>query len=32
MVRVRLVDSPVSSESDDMVEMIEVPDRMFADG
>nr|VDD25821.1 unnamed protein product [Brassica oleracea] len=32
MVRVCLVDSPVSSESDDMVEMIEVPDRMFADG
>nr|VDD36778.1 unnamed protein product [Brassica oleracea] len=32
MVRVRLVDSPVSSESEDMVEMIEVPDRMFADG
>ncbi|KAL0759447.1 hypothetical protein Bca101_075597 [Brassica carinata] len=32
MVRVRLVDSPVSSESDDMVKMIEVPDRMFADG
>ncbi|CAG7870261.1 unnamed protein product [Brassica rapa] len=31
MVRVRLVNSPVSSESDDMVEMIEVPDRMFAD-
>ncbi|CAN6856716.1 unnamed protein product [Brassica oleracea] len=32
MVRVCLVDSPVSSESDDMVEMIEVPDCMFADG
>ncbi|CAN6871488.1 unnamed protein product [Brassica oleracea] len=32
MVRVRLVDSPVSSESDDMVKMIEVPGRMFADG
>ncbi|KAF3501391.1 hypothetical protein F2Q69_00041533 [Brassica cretica] len=32
MVRVRLVDSPISSESEDMVEMIEVPDRMFADG
>ncbi|KAH0868384.1 LOW QUALITY PROTEIN: hypothetical protein HID58_075406 [Brassica napus] len=32
MVRVRLVDSPVSSESEDMVEMIEVPDHMFADG
>uniref|UniRef100_A0A0D3CXZ3 DUF1985 domain-containing protein n=1 Tax=Brassica oleracea var. oleracea TaxID=109376 RepID=A0A0D3CXZ3_BRAOL len=31
MVRVRLVDSPVSSESEDMIEMIEVPDRMFAD-
>ena len=32
MVRVCLVDSPVSSESDDMVKMIKVPDRMFADG
>uniref|UniRef100_A0A0D2ZS02 Ubiquitin-like protease family profile domain-containing protein n=1 Tax=Brassica oleracea var. oleracea TaxID=109376 RepID=A0A0D2ZS02_BRAOL len=32
MVRVSLVDSPVSSESDDMVKMIKVPDRMFADG
>ena len=29
--RVRLVDSPVSSESEDMIEMIEVPDCMFAD-
>ncbi|CAN6801851.1 unnamed protein product [Brassica oleracea] len=32
MVRVRLVDSPISSKSEDMVEMIEVLDRMFADG
>nr|VDD63461.1 unnamed protein product [Brassica oleracea] len=28
MVRVRLVDSPVSSESEDMIEMIELPDRI----
>ncbi|CAN7048521.1 unnamed protein product [Brassica oleracea var. botrytis] len=32
MVRVRLVDSPISSKSEDMVEMIEVLDRMFPDG
>ncbi|KAF2587808.1 hypothetical protein F2Q70_00038266 [Brassica cretica] len=32
MVRVRRVDSPISSKSEDMVEMIEVLDRMFADG
>ncbi|KAJ4910157.1 hypothetical protein Rs2_04778 [Raphanus sativus] len=32
MVRVRLVDSPISSESEENVEMIDLPDRMFADG
>lgn len=32
MVSSHLVDSSPSSESDDMVESIELPDRLFADG